>query len=310
MYPVNQKRLYGLDKYLLEIIDLFRNNKLPNKILLTGNKGIGKSTLCYHLMNYIFSKNEPNQYDLKKFSIHNENKSFKLINNNSHPNFYLIDLLNDKKNIEINQIRQMITYTNKSNFNELPRFIIIDNVENLNINSVNALLKVVEEPNENIYFILIHNNNKKILSTLKSRCLLFKISLTFEETLNITNSLLGENIFDLINDDLINYYNTAGELVSLVNFSKEKKIDLKELNLNKFLLLLIDNGYYKKNSFVKNLIINFIELHFLKVYKTSNTKEKILVVYNSIIKKIDDTNKFNLDDESLFMEFKSKILNG
>ena len=91
MYPVNQKRLYGLDKYLLEIIDLFRNNKLPNKILLTGNKGIGKSTLCYHLMNYIFSKNEPNQYDLKKFSIHNENKSFKLINNNSHPNFYLID---------------------------------------------------------------------------------------------------------------------------------------------------------------------------------------------------------------------------
>ena len=35
----------------------------------------------------------------------------------------------------------MITYTNKSSFNNMPRFILIDNIENLNKNSVNALLK-------------------------------------------------------------------------------------------------------------------------------------------------------------------------
>ena len=33
-------------------------------------------------------------------------------------------------------------------FNNCPRFILIDNVENLNINSLNALLKIVEEPNK------------------------------------------------------------------------------------------------------------------------------------------------------------------
>ena len=52
----------------------------------------------------------------------------------------------------------MIDYSNKSSFNNLPRIIIIDNVENLNTNSNNALLKIVEEPNENIFFLLIHNN--------------------------------------------------------------------------------------------------------------------------------------------------------
>ena len=68
----------------------------------------------------------------------------------------------------------MITKLNKSTFNDKQRFILIDNIELLNLNSVNALLKVLEEPTKNTYFILI-NNNKKVLSTLSSRCLDFKI---------------------------------------------------------------------------------------------------------------------------------------
>ena len=43
------------------------------------------------------------------------------------------------------------------------KIILIDNVENLNLNSVNALLKIIEEPNENIIFILIHDLTKKNL---------------------------------------------------------------------------------------------------------------------------------------------------
>ena len=77
-----------------------------------------------------------------------------------------------KKNIDINQIRELIRSLNKSSFNEKPRFILIDNIELLNLNSINALLKTLEEPSHNIYFILI-NNNKKILSTLLSRCINF-----------------------------------------------------------------------------------------------------------------------------------------
>ena len=117
----------------------------------------------------------------------------------------------------------MITYTNKSAFNNMPRFILIDNIENLNKNSVNALLKVIEEPNENIFFILINNNEKSILPTLKSRCLNFKINFTFIESMAVTNKILNENIFDLINSDLINYYNTPGEIINLIDFSKDKE---------------------------------------------------------------------------------------
>ena len=125
---------------------------MPNKILFSGKKGLGKSTLAYHIINYILSKKEDLMYDSIKNIINKENRSFKLLQNNSHPNIYLIDLLKDKKNIDISQVREMITYTNKSSFNDISRFILIDNIENLNNNSVNALLKIIEEPSENVFF--------------------------------------------------------------------------------------------------------------------------------------------------------------
>ena len=51
--PITQRKIYGLDYYFNEIVDLYNNNKLPNKILLSGPKGNGKSTLAYHIINYI-----------------------------------------------------------------------------------------------------------------------------------------------------------------------------------------------------------------------------------------------------------------
>jgi len=308
--PSANTKLYGMDTYFKEIINLYDLKKMPNKIILSGKSGLGKSTLAYHIVNYILSKDEEYKYDLNKMIINLDNRSYKLLQNKSHPNFYLIDLIEEKKSIDIGQIREMITYTNKSSFNNLPKFILIDNIENLNKNSINALLKIVEEPNENIFFILIHNNEKKILPTLKSRCLTFKINFTFDQSLAVSNLLYGKDILKIINYDLISYYNTPGEFTKLINFSEEKNINLKDSPLKVLLHILIDNGYYKKNPFVKKLLINFIELFFLKEYKISRTKKSLFNFYHNFITKIHNTEKFNLDEESLFLEFKSRLLNG
>ena len=156
----------------------------------------------------------------------------------------------------------MINYTNKSTFNNMARFILIDNVENLNKNSVNALLKIIEEPNENVFFILINNNEKNILPTLKSRCLTFKISLTFNESLNISNSILKKNVLEFVNYDLLSYYNSPGEIISLFNFAEEKSINLKDHTISSFINLIIENNYYKKNKPIKILLINLIDYYF------------------------------------------------
>ena len=306
--PSENTSIYGYKYFFNEIIQLYNNRKMPNKILLSGKKGSGKSTFAYHLVNFFLSKDEELKYDLIENKINSENKSFKLLQNNSHPNFYLIDLLAEKKNIDVAQIRGMISYTNKSTFNNQDRFIMIDNVEYLNKNSINALLKIIEEPNENIYFILIANSEKNILPTLKSRCITFKIHFSFDNTVNICNQILNQNILNELNYDLINYYCTPGEIIKLVQFAEEKQINLKDHDVSSIISLIIENTYYKKNIFIKNLLINFIELFLLKRYKTSNNKNFLLNFYQSFIQKINNTEKFNLDEESLFLEFKSKIL--
>ena len=309
MEPNLQTKLYGLNKIFDELSNLFINNKLPSKILLSGPKGSGKSTLAYHFINYIFSKNEKYSYNYNEKTINKDNKSFILINNNTHPNFFLVDLLKEKKNIEISQTREMINYINKSSFNELPRIILIDNAENLNKNSLNSLLKVVEEPSDNVSFIFIHNSNKKISDTLKSRCLLYKINISFNETLDISSLLLNENLLNLVHNDFINHYFTPGDFVNLVNFAKENNVDLSQYSLKDFLLYLINEKLYIKNFFVKSYIYVLIELYFLKIFSHDNNKNKILNLYTKFIYKINNTFKYNLDNEALFLEFKSKVLN-
>ena len=300
----NQTDLYGLENQFYEFVKLYNNKKLPNKILLSGEKSIGKCTLAYHLINFILSQNEEFSYNLDKLTINQENKSFKLIQNGSNPNFNLIDVNTDKKKIDIDQIRNLINNLNKSSLNSKPRFVLIDNIEYLNLNSINALLKTLEEPNENIYFILI-NNNQRINPTISSRCLNFKISLTNEKILTISNKLLNDNIYNLINKDLLNYYFTPGKIYNLVKFSKEKEIDLSNININSFLSLLINKTYYKEDNNVKNIVYDFVESFLLK---------KISIIYSDLfsyfLKRINDTKNFNLDEESLFIEIKSKLLNG
>ena len=305
--PSNQTNLFEHNNCIEELINLFKQNKLPNKILLSGNKGIGKCTTAYHLINYILSIDEDFPYDLKNFNINLENKSFKLIQNKSNPNLNLIDVTDDKKYIDINQIRSLITDLNKSSFNSKPRFVLIDNINFLNVNSVNALLKILEEPNDNIIFILI-NNNKKTLPTLKSRCVNFKIKLTYNQTIEIINKILKDNIFELINDDFINNYITPGQLFDMVKLANKHDIDLKNITLKKLLSSIINEKSYKKENSMNDLIYSLIELYFRKNISIKNIK--LLDSHSYFLKKINNTKKFNLDEEAIFMEFEDKVLNG
>ena len=305
----NQKQLFSYKNTFLDIVNLYNQKKLPNKILFSGPKGIGKATFAYHLINYIFSKDEESNYDIDKLQINDSNKSFKLILNQTHPNFHLIDLLDEKKIIEISQIRNMINYANKSAFNNKERIVLIDNAENLNLSSSNALLKIIEEPNENVFFILIFDNNRKIIETIKSRCLKFNLFLTFDECLDTTNKIIGNNIYQIVNKDLINHYSTVGDLVNLVNFSSSSKMSLLELNLKDFLINLIDEKYYKKNIYIKKNIYKYIEYYLLKLMYLNKSKKKINSLYGNFINKIYNLQKFNLDEESFFIEFNEIIFN-
>ena len=211
--------------------------------------------------------------------------------------------------IDIDQVRKMIKSLNHSSFNNKPRFILINNIDMMNLNSVNAILKVLEEPNNNIYFILI-NNNKNLIKTISSRCLNFKINLSFDESVAIASKIFNQNIYDFINPELINHYYTPGTLYKLLLFSKKNDIFLRDTSIKDILSILIKKNLYKKNNFVKKLIFNFIENFFFKEIIKSVDKNDHINNYYLFVEKIHNCKKFNLDEETLFIEFETRILNG
>ena len=301
-------KLYGYDNLFLEFDNLLNNNLLPNKILLSGANGIGKYTFAVHFINYVLSKNEDDSYSFKSKQININNKSFKLMNNSTHPNFNLINLKINKKNIEIEQIRNIINYSQKSSFNQNKRFILIDNIELLTKNASNSLLKLLEEPPENLYFILIHDNSYRILETIKSRSINFKINFTNKSIIQITKKIIGEEDFSTINNTYLKMYNSIGDLVFLNNFAKKYEINIKSYTIKELLNYIISKKLYKKDSELNIFIYRLIQFLLFETFYLSKDN-KIYDLYKYFILKMNNTIKYNLDIESLFFEFKNTLIN-
>ena len=200
----------------------------------------------------------------------------------------------------------MIKFTNQTSFNNDRRFIIIENVNLLGINSANALLKSIEEPNNKIYFILINNSELKVLETLKSRCLEFKLNLLNSEVMEIVNYHFDNDIYKDINLDFINSYNSPSFLISLVNFLESNDLSIKDSSIEDLLSYIIKHKSYTSNDFIKEYLNLFIELFF---YKNINISKKIsFKIKKYFYLKLSFVKKYNLDFESFFLEFNDKLL--
>ncbi len=308
MRSIEQTHLYSLNKYIDNFIYLHDHKRLPNKIMLSGNKGIGKSVLALHLINYILSKNENYPYNKKEYVINNLNRSFKLVNENIHPNFFYVEIEDEKKSISIDQVRNIISFCNKSSFNNSERIVLINNIERLNKNSSNALLKVLEEPNEKVIFILIKDSSKILIKTIYSRCIKFNITIDQNQKNNILNNILDQNFINNLNNDFKNYFFSPGVYINLFNFYNENSIKF-EISIDELLELIMKRKFYKNNLFVKNNIGLFFELYFSKKFFSLKNNITVFNDYKKFIKEIHNTYKYNLDLESILLQYEKKLIN-
>jgi len=299
-------KLFGHKTLFSNLIYLDQIEKFPNKILLNGPKGIGKKLLVSHLLNYLYSKNNEQLYNFKNNEYNINNNLSLLISTNSHPNIFRIQKKKDKKIIDIDQIREMIQFTNQTSFNNESKFIIIEDISLLGINSANALLKSIEEPNNKTYYILINNSEFKILETIRSRCLEFKLSLKSSEVIEIVNYYFNSEKYNDINLDFINNYNSPSFLISLVNFLEANDLSIKECNIEDLLSYIIKNKLYTSDEFIKEYLNLFIELFFYK--NINNSKNISFKIKKYFYLKLSFVKKYNLDFESFFLEFNDKLL--
>ena len=311
--PIRQKKLFFYNQYFKLFIKLYKNNLLPNKILLTGQSGLGKSTFAYHFINFILSDKEDFSYDFMNFTINPLNRSFRLINQQYHSNFYLIENFIHKRTIDIKQVKNMISYLNKTSFQKKIKFILIDNAEYLNLHSVNALLKIIEEPPSNTFIIFIHNSSIKLIETLKSRCIEFKIFFSNQEKQKILDNLLI--YYDLkidINflEKIKSFYDSPGTILNLVKLINEGVIDTNKTDLINVISNLMEFNLKNRNNINLNLLQNIIELFFFKEIKKNINKNKISLNYSHVLKRLNFFRTYNLDMNNTFYEIKENIVHG
>ena len=298
--PKNQLQLFGFEDYFHLFIKLYKKNKLPNTILFNGPKGIGKSTFAYHFINFMLSGDEENKYSVENFSINYENRSYKSLCSNIHPNFFLLDKIDQDENIKIELSRNLLKFLNKSTYNNNMKIILVDNAEFLNVNAANALLKAIEEPNLNTFFFIISNSNANILDTIKSRCIEFNFFLTIDKKKEIFNKLV--NLYLNVNECEIDskyFVESPGNILRYLQVLNFNFTDLKK-DIDDLIMNLIERYKLKKENIVFSFITFLIEIYYSSLSFNNKIPE---IYYNNkfnLLKKMHNVQKFNLDKKNLF----------
>jgi len=128
------------------------------------------------------------------------------LKNQISPNNPDIFTINESTGWTIELIRQIKHFLSQKPFNHSNKIVIISQAENLNIESQNALLKMLEEPGDNNYVILSSSKPSKLLPTIISRCQVLKfkndISLSNTKPIEISHQIQKDlSVSELLSKD-------------------------------------------------------------------------------------------------------------
>lgn len=224
-------------KYLSNVID---ENKLSHAFLVESNN-------YEDVMNSVF------KLFLEKKMIFNIDD---IENNISVRILRPIDNLIDK-----DQILNLQEFLSTMSFDGYYKLFFILNAGLMNEQSVNKLLKVLEEPNEKVAGFLISDNSNELLPTLISRCQVLK------NDIDVSNVEVDEDIFN--NLCKFKNFNFEDYIKFKVVVSKLDKVVINNLFLKYLAYLDNENDifYLKVNAFLNNIRYNVnIDLALDKLY--------------------------------------------
>ncbi len=302
--PQNSSKLFGMEDNFNFLHNLYLDKKLPKILMFSGEKGIGKFTLINHFLYSIFdSKN----YNLNEYSFNESSNILKQLKNNIFSNVIYING-SDFKSVKIEDIRNLKKKILQSTILNKDRFIILDDIDIFNTNSLNALLKIIEEPTKSNYFFLINNKSKVILDTVKSRSIEIKILIKNSQRLEIIKNLINNHNLELTLDPNISKI-SPGNFIKFNYICKEYDISPSENYIENLSLLL---NLYKKNK--EKLFINlayFISDFYLNSENRKNNlkNDKIYEIKNFIFSNLNSFMMYNINQNSLVNSVNSKLNN-
>tara|TARA_Y100001960_G_C14690669_1_gene836218 strand:+ start:111 stop:1121 length:1011 start_codon:yes stop_codon:yes gene_type:complete len=228
------------------LVNSFHSGNIGHSYLITGDTSVGKTTLAFDMARLFNceSTEKPcgncSQCIRIERCIHSD---IRHIIPNSSTDF-----------IGINQVKELKTEVFLKPYEGKNRVVIIEQIDRLTKEASNSLLKILEEPPDNVIFILLTNKFKSVLSTIVSRCRILRLKPT---SISYVTLFLANN-FDL-NEEMIQEISSMSEgrigwaINAANNFQIVENLKLEINNIN----YIINSSIDEKFKYVDSLVSEY-----------------------------------------------------
>ena len=155
-----------------------KQNKISASYLFYGDKRVDLLFYALEFSKMVMTKDIEDEEEKKSIE--------KRIENLQHSDIEVINRKNE--NIKIDEVRELIYDAIESAYSSPKKIFILCGIENLRKESSNALLKILEEPPKDVYFILLARS-LNIISTIKSRTIKFHLEGASNEELGVSKEI-------------------------------------------------------------------------------------------------------------------------
>ena len=155
-----------------------KQNKISASYLFYGDKRVDLLFYALEFSKMVMTKDVEDEEEKKNIE--------KRIENFQYSDIEVINRKNE--NIKIDEVRELIYDAIESAYSSPKKIFILCGIENLRKESSNALLKILEEPPKDVYFILLARS-LNIISTIKSRTIKFHLEGASNEELGVSKEI-------------------------------------------------------------------------------------------------------------------------
>ncbi len=276
--------LVGNKRVTESVENLIKDSHLPHAIIIDGDEGTGRHTLADFISRAAVCTGENKPC--------NTCRDCTLFTGHNHPDVEYFSPEEKKKSLSVEQVRKIKSNAFVKSHRAGKKVFIIDKADSLSEISQNALLKIIEEPPQNILFILICEAAGKMLDTIISRCVIFSLFPPDSDEAFEYVKANTKKQDDEIREALSLTHNNIGKALSLLGKRKNEKSYLAQKFLNGVLegespigLMLtlkpLEKDRVKTGEFISELKLLTAEKIRLNAHNTPFLKN-LLKIYDTL----------------------------